>query len=136
MQNALPSIAPGGASPLAGTIAHRASWFRPAWLGVLNRHVHPRSMQENSKRWDLTTLSRHSLSRIEILSTGANHQRRIVATLRKMSRICASGVVESLRAVHDEIGPPAPFGIRHICDRIADACSRRRTTNLSASMLA
>jgi hypothetical protein len=27
-----------------------------------------------------------------------------------MSRICASGVVESLRAVHDEIGAAAVFG--------------------------
>jgi hypothetical protein len=39
--------------------------------------------------WDLTTLSRGYLSRIEFSSTGANHRRRIVATSRKMSRICA-----------------------------------------------
>jgi hypothetical protein len=31
----------GGASPLAGTIAHRASWFTPAWLGVLNPSCSP-----------------------------------------------------------------------------------------------
>jgi hypothetical protein len=43
-------------------------------------------MQENSKRWDLTTLSRPYLSRIEF---SANHRRRIVAMSRKMSRICA-----------------------------------------------
>jgi hypothetical protein len=44
-----------------------------------------------------------------------------------------SGVVESLRAVHDKIGAMALFGIRHICAQMADASAM---TNRSASMLA
>jgi hypothetical protein len=72
MQNAPPSIAPGGASPLPAPLRSRIMAQASVVRGV-------------GSDYPFTPLS----SRIEISSTGANHRRRIVATLRKMSRICA-----------------------------------------------
>jgi hypothetical protein len=74
-----------------------------------------------------------SVSKTIFAHRPANHLRRIVATVRKMSRICARGVIESPRAVHDKIGAMALFGIRHICAQMADASAM---TIRSASMLA
>src|SRR5262249_16532426 len=56
-----------------------------------------------------------------------NHLRRVVATVRKNVSNLRSGVIESLRAVHDKIGATALFGIRHICDQIPDASANDKT---------
>jgi hypothetical protein len=46
-----------------------------------------------------------------------------------------SGLIESLRAVHDKIGASALFGIRHICDQIAEASANDKPFRVDAGVV-
>jgi hypothetical protein len=93
----------------AGTTAHRAKRFRPAWLGVRKSLCSPAFDARDPKRWALTTLPFH-------ISFALVH-RDFVNRWESPARHCSDGSqnVSNLRpacdriraTVHDEIGAAA-----------------------------